>query len=479
MPILLKNHIGKGHKIFVTTNLTEKVSGDGTLQFEILENINTYDIITSISKMWTVTKVSGDNDLNEYRIVMLDRSTKGNKQVVNVTARQKEIDDLMNYRHYENYTGSFTAATYFESIFRGTGYKYKLTTKPSSSRWENAGDGDTAFEMFQKGLDRYGLEYSYDAKTKTFTLTPFYENKTEYYISTEINANNLKLEEDGSEMYTYIRGYGGFEEGEDFREGAIQIEFTHPMADVVGKRQAPPVIDGRITNITTMKKKLETIIEASFKTSLSLDFIALREKFPKATPRIGDVVPVKSTIMDIQEGARIIEVNTKRDPYNEIMKQDIVLGDASRAERYFKSVNQAANLASGLGGGNTGVKTIRTISTDVAKSSNVSKEVARSTQSVSYTDEGIKTSGNGSTLVFGNGVINGVDDKNSATEIVNSNGINPMALPKASKSSNGVITPEEKLKLNQIDEGKITLTGNDGKQYALQVINGALKVAVI
>ena len=48
---------------------------------------------------------------------------------------------------------------------------------------------------------------------------------------------------------------------------------------------------------------------------------------------------------------RIVEVKTKRDINNEIVKQEVVLGEYKRYDRYMNRVNVAANAIGGLGGG--------------------------------------------------------------------------------------------------------------------------------
>lgn len=419
MPIMLKNLIGKGYPVYTGTSLNEKISADGALTFDIVENNNTKDIITSITNMWTVTNIGGYKDNKVYKIIMLDRQARGDKNYVSVTAIQKEIHDLKFSRVYENVTGSLTPFNYFTSVFRNSGYKFKLTTKPNSSRWENAGDGDTRLEMLQNGLNRYSLEYTYDEATKTFTFTPYFENKAKYYISSEVNANNIHLEDDANELCTYIRGYGGFDDDEDFREGALQVEYTHPLATQYGKLEAEPVIDGRITKESTMKARLESEINNSFKTSLSLDFIALKKYFPEAVPRLGDVVPVRDDVLDLNEEVRIVEINTQRDANNEIIKQDVTLGDIKRRDRYRRSINQAANFASGLGrnGGMGASKNFKVVTNKV----------------------------------------------NAVTSVVQKTNL----------------TTDEKERVNQISDKSITLTGDDDKKYAISVVGGKLQATLL
>lgn len=496
MPILIKNRVGKGYPVYTSTSITEKLSDEGSLNFDILENENTYDLISAVSKMWTVHYVSGANDKRVFVITIVDRQSRGEKQYVSITARQKEIDDLMIKRIYDNVTGSFTVNNYFKIVFEGSGYKYKIPTHVPSSRWENAGDGDSRYDMFKDGLERYGLEYTYDPETKTFTLEPFVEKNTSYYISSKVNANNLKLEEDASECFTYIRGYGGFEEDESFLQGSIQVEFTHPLAKIIGKREAPPKIDGRITNVETMKREVEAIIAQSLKTSLSLDFVALREEFPNAIPKIGHLVPVRDDIIDINDSVRIIEIKTIRDAHNEIIKQDVVLGDIRRRDRYTKSVNNAATLVNGLGGGNQGVRTINNVTKMIGTTAKAVTNVANSATSLKYDGLGIHGKSGSSVISFmEDGLKSSSDAGATYTTLINGDGFNMEAMPAATTIAKGLMSTEDKTKLDQINDAKFITTdernklknlesnikglviiGENGKKYNLTVdIEGQLK----
>lgn len=496
MPILIKNRVGKGYPIYTSTVLTHKLSDDGSLTFDILENENTYDLISAVGKMWTVHNVEGADDKRVYVITIIDRQSRGEKQYVSITARQKELDDLMVSRIISNVTGSFTVENYFKIVFDGSDYKFKIPVKVPSSRWENAGDGDSRYEMFMNGLNRYGLEYTYDPSNKTFTLLPFVEKTTSYYISSQVNANNLKLEEDASECYTSIRGYGGFDEGEPFTQGSVQIEFIHPLSKVIGKREAPPKINGRITHVDTMKSELEAIINQSLKTSLSLDFIALRKHFPKAVPKIGDLVPVRDDILDIKDSVRIIEIKTVRDAHNKIIKQDVVLGDIRRRDRYTKRVNNAATLASGLGGGSEGVRTIRTVNKRIIAASQAVNDVSNTSASLEFDGLGIHAkSGKYAVSYMQDGIKSSNDGGQKYTTLLTGNGFNMDAMPTATPLQKGLMSTQDKVKLDRLsDESFITseereklaklntnakglvLTGDDGKKYNLSVdTNGQLK----
>ena len=357
MPILLKTLQGVGQSLPVETKLNEKLNEDGSLEIEMVENKATFDAIGAITKMWTITGVAGANDVNEYRIVMLDKTTIGQKEKLTIKARPVELDDLNNLRVYEVYNGSFTGKNYFDLVFRNTGYKYELHAKVSSSKFENLGNHDTNLELFKKGLERYNLEYEYNAKTKTFHLYDIVQRKANYYIKAGVNANNVKVQEDASKCYTYIRGYGGFDGQQTFNEASLQYEYTHPLADLIGKRHAPPVVDGRITKGDTLKKAMELVIQESLKTSVTLDFISLQKHFKEAIPKVGDIVNVIDDLIGLNEYVRIIEITTHRDINNKIIKQDVVLGEFRLQDRYMKAVNSAANY----------VKAIKSNKSDPAK----------------------------------------------------------------------------------------------------------------
>ncbi|HHV6141724.1 TPA: SGNH/GDSL hydrolase family protein [Staphylococcus aureus] len=357
MPILLKSLQGVGHAINVSTKVSKKLNEDSSLDLTIIENASTFDAIGAITKMWTITHVEGEDDFNEYVIVILDKSTIGEKIRLDIKARQKELDDLNNSRIYQEYNESFTGVEFFNTVFKGTGYKYVLHPKLDASKFEGLGKGDTRLEIFKKGLERYHLEYEYDAKTKTFHLYDELSKFANYYIKAGVNADNVKIQEDASKCYTFIKGYGDFDGQQTFAEAGLQIEFTHPLAQLIGKREAPPLVDGRIKKEDSLKKAMELVIKKSVTASISLDFVALREHFPEANPKIGDVVRVVDSAIGYNDLVRIVEITTERDAYNNITKQDVVLGDFTRRNRYNKAVHDAANY----------VKSVKSTKSDPSK----------------------------------------------------------------------------------------------------------------
>ncbi|MGL3831551.1 SGNH/GDSL hydrolase family protein [Staphylococcus aureus] len=402
MPILLKSLQGVGHAINISTKVSKKLNEDSSLDLTIIENASTFDAIGAITKMWTITHVEGEDDFNEYVIVILDKSTIGEKIRLDIKARQKELDDLNNSRIYQEYNESFTGVEFFNTVFKGTGYKYVLHPKVDASKFEGLGKGDTRLEIFKKGLERYHLEYEYDAKTKTFHLYDELSKFANYYIKAGVNADNVKIQEDASKCYTFIKGYGDFDGQQTFAEAGLQIEFTHPLAQLIGKREAPPLVDGRIKKEDSLKKAMELVIKKSVTASISLDFVALREHFPEANPKIGDVVRVVDSAIGYNDLVRIVEITTERDAYNNITKQDVVLGDFTRRNRYNKAVHDAANYVKSVKSTKSDPsKELKALNTKVNASLSINNDILKKTERLNAKVDKVNTK----TVTTANGTI--------------------------------------------------------------------------
>lgn len=479
---------GRAYPLKVSTTLNEKVSEDGTLDFEIIENSYTHDIVGSITKMWTVSEVAGVNDKKVYRIVILDKSSVGEKLKISVKAREREIDDLQNKRIYELFTGSFTTTKFFDLVFKDTNYKYKLTHKVNAKKFENLGDGESKLDIMKKGLESFGLEYTYDETSKMFTFSPSIQNKPKYFFDSKINANAIKIEEDATKCYTYIRGYGDYTGEQTHLEGGLQVEYEHPLSKVIGKREAPPIKNGNITKLDTMKAYLESAIDKSMNVSISLDFISLPQSFKEAVPRIGDVVKLRDDITGIDnEDVRIVEISTKRDPYGKIVKQDVVIGDFRLRERYNRRIHNAANFVGnlagmgglgGLGGAQNFNTNMRNISAQLNAASNATTKLIDSSQALNYDITGISNKGsNGTIALTEEGVVYSKDNNNFDVAI-DGKGINPQAIPTATTSSNGAMSKEDKTKLDSFTNTSFTLTDetNPDKRYKVSINNGQFKI---
>ena len=360
MALILKDLNGNAYPVETVTNHTVRMNSDGMLTFNVIENEQTAHFINDISKMWRVENVTGDAESQVYVIVIAKRKATKHKQYIEVTAKEEQFDYLETHRVYENVTGSRTGVDFLNLIFDGTPYSYTLLEGVYAKEWENAGDGQSRFDMFLNWLKRYGFEFQYEPTSKTFKLGERISRRPAYYISKKLNANDISFEEDATNFYTYAKGYFDYD-GEDNIHAANQIrEYpkgkTSPMIELFGIREAPPVTDGRVTDKELMDDKLEKQVERSLKMSIELDFVTFGHNYPFAQPEIGDEIPVIDETINFNRVLRIQEIKTTRDAHHKVIKQTIVVGDPRRENRYKKAQSGAVSAINDLMAGRTKIK---------------------------------------------------------------------------------------------------------------------------
>lgn len=355
MPILISPPRGRGKPVYTTVEHTSKVSSEPIIEFQLDEDEYNYDVVRSVNRRWSVSKIWGPDDDTEYLVFMIDRQSVGNKQQVSITCRYKPIDIIKRRRIYAPINGSFKPEKFLDIAFKGSGLNYRLTEKLPSSEFENAGEGETVEELIKKAMAHWDLEFDieFDKKTKkyTFVFVPYLQKRANYQIDNEINANALKVEEDSGEMATYIRGYGDYTDEQGMTGAGLIMKFEHPDAKDIGYYHGEPIKDGRIKDEELMKAKLQKAIDDSIKRSISLDFIVLNKHYPNAIPKVADIVKVRHSVLGLNEFVRIVEVKTTLDLNNVIINQEVTLGDYKRYDRYMNRISIAANAIGGLGGG--------------------------------------------------------------------------------------------------------------------------------
>ncbi|MFG0929496.1 phage tail protein [Staphylococcus sp. 231237_7MaSpsaltlick] len=360
MALILKDLDGKAYPVETVTNHTVRMNSDGMLTFNVIENDQTAHFINDISKLWQVENVTGRPDDMVYVVVIANRKAYKDKQVVQITAKEAQFDYLETHRVYENITGSRTGVDFLNYIFDDTPYSYTLLDGVYAKEWENAGDGQSKFEMFLNWLDRYGFEFQYVASSKTFRLGKRISRRPAYYISKKLNANDISFEEDATNFYTYVQGYFDYDGADNLHAANYKLEYpqgkTSPMIELFGIREAPPVTDGRVTDKDLMDDMMRQQVEQSLKMSIELDFVTLGKNYPFAQPEIGDEIPVIDETINFNRLLRIQEIKTTRDAHHKVIKQSIVVGDPKRETRYKQAQSGAISNMNDLLAGRTKIK---------------------------------------------------------------------------------------------------------------------------
>ncbi|HEC2159205.1 TPA: phage tail protein [Staphylococcus delphini] len=440
---------GDAYLLAVETETTHKLNGDITLNFEVVETADNRDFVNRIAKFWTVQNVGGEADLMKFVIKIARRHAVGKKQTLNCIAVAKHISDLKRKRVYDNLSGSFTADRFFNTIFRDTGYNVKIVDKLYASLFENAGDGDTVLNLLQEGLKHYRAEFEYSPHDRTFVITKSVKHKQPYYLKDFVNAMNFQIEEDATEFYTYGKGYGDFKDNADFKKAALKLEYRHPLADVIGVYEAPPVKDGRIKKRDVLYNRVKSLVDDSLKMSISLDFLMLQEDFPEAVPRVGDYIPVGSQVLNLYEHVRIVEVKTKRNAKGKVISQPVILGDYKKHDRYTQSVSNATSYVNRIEKG---------IGKDADKLNNairVSNTMFSFVQQLNMSDTGFSAIDGLNVTAFKakKGIVYSSDGGKIFIDLFKGVGINTDAIPIATEIQNGLMTKEDKIKLDAMTSG--------------------------
>lgn len=340
----------EGNEFFLeaNTDLSNELNGNKSLSFVVHPSDNNKLFIHDIDKLWEVI----DTDNVVYKIIYLNPRGKGKRLTVQIKAVPKSFDDLNIDRVYERIDRHMTAFNCFSLIFDDTDYSFILLDTFSAVQWEGFADGDTRLEMFKKALNRYGAEF--ELLGNQFRIRHMIGRDTQFMYHYKLNASNISKEEDASNYWTHIKGFGdyGIESGEDGEiddEPKLKMEYTSPLAELVGIRHAPPVKDGRITVEDTMMSRLKDVVDNSVKVNVSTTLHDLRNKgYPLARPQLGDRIFLVDDRIRLNTEMRVVSIREIRNVKDELIKVLIDLGTDPMSKRRQSNLNHAANQISDL-----------------------------------------------------------------------------------------------------------------------------------
>src|SRR5699024_9295937 len=133
---------------------------------------------------------------------------------------------------------------------------------------EGFGKGSNRLELFKRLLDRYNYEFIIQGRT--VYMHHRVGNDTNFMYKHKLNASNVSENIDASGMFTYIRGFGDFEEGEEdyFNNAGLKDDYLSPLAEILTKPgqlpdEGPPIVDGRITQLDTLQEAMRKAVEES------------------------------------------------------------------------------------------------------------------------------------------------------------------------------------------------------------------------
>ena len=313
---------------------TSELNGQDDLELRIPQQKNNNLDLLSIDKLWEF-----DYNNITYKAVNVKRQTRGNSFNLNVRAMPLFYWEFSKSIIHENHDGSHTANSAFRTVFDGTGFNFVLVDFSPAVTIEGFGKGANRLELFKRLLDRYNYEFIIQGRT--VYMHHRIGNDTNFMYKYKLNASNVSSTTDASEYFTHIKGFGDFEEGEEdyFNNAKLKREYTHPLADVVGKWEGSPIVDGRVTQTSTLDEAMAQAVEDSLAVTIEGTLHDVRKIYDIAVPVKGDRVWLHDERINLEQEIRLHKIVTTYDEKDNIIACDVTFGSQSIGERHKANIN--------------------------------------------------------------------------------------------------------------------------------------------
>lgn len=227
----------------------------------------------------------------EYVIKEVTERNLGQRTEKSFIAIRKFYSDLIDKYKYETTSGTKSITTLMGFIFDDTVFDYTIVNTFNTVQFDNFGD-DNRLALFSNLLDSYGAEFELNGNNIIIRKEIGLDTDFQFRYNYNIKTINKKAETQN--LTTYIKGFGQpitDSEGNPTGGYVVQGDYLSPNATLYGIREATPVRDDRVTNLTTLQRLMEASIQDVPVISIELDFIDLRAAgFPEAIPNLGDRV---------------------------------------------------------------------------------------------------------------------------------------------------------------------------------------------
>ena len=342
--LVARDYQNNEYPILAKKVVTSELNGNEDLELQIPQQKNNNLDLLSIDKLW-------EFDYNNiiYKAVNIKQQTKGNGFNLNVRAMPLFYWEFSKSIIHENHDGSHTANSAFRTVFDGTDFNFVLVDFSPSVEIEGFGKGSNRLELFKRLLDRYN--YEFEIQGRTVYMKHLIGNDTNYMYKYKLNASNVSSTTDATEYFTHIKGFGNFEEGEEdyFNNAKLKREYTHPLADVVGKWEGPPVVDGRVKDVETLQQSMYMAVEKSLAISIEGTLHDIRKMgYNIAVPQKGDRVWLHDERINLEQEIRLHKIVTTYDEKDNIFDCEVTFGSQSIRDKYKASINSLSKRFSDL-----------------------------------------------------------------------------------------------------------------------------------
>lgn len=291
-------------------------------------------------KMWIILFEG-----KEYRIISSKQTGFGNKYQISVTAVLYILDWLNTSRIYQRIDESLTVTEAFNIVFNDTPFTYSTVESAPSNRFEGIGEGETRLEIFKTFIERYG--YEFNIVGNVVYLQNRLGNDANFEYRYKVNTQDITKEVDASEMWTHAKGYGNYSDDDEntdvIDKAKLKREYTSPLADIIGIREAPPIRDGRVTKQATMDANLKKIVDESVQISFTADIYDMSQQgYNYQHAVIGDRVFLVDERIGLDTEIRVVKISKSVNDLEQILDMEITFGTGNMADAYGSNLSTAA-----------------------------------------------------------------------------------------------------------------------------------------
>lgn len=291
-------------------------------------------------KMWIILFEG-----KEYRIISSKQTGFGNKYQISVTAVLYMLDWLNTSRIYQRIDESLTVTEAFNIVFNDTPFTYSTVESAPSNSFEGIGEGETRLEIFKTFIDRFG--YEFNIVGNVVYLQNRLGNDANFEYRYKVNTQDITKEVDASEMWTHAKGYGNYSDDDEntdvIDKAKLKREYTSPLADIIGIREAPPIRDGRVTKQATMDANLKKIVDESVQISFTADIYDMSQQgYNYQHAVIGDRVFLVDERIGLDTEIRVVKISKSVNDLEQILDMEITFGTGNMADQYGSNLSTAA-----------------------------------------------------------------------------------------------------------------------------------------
>ncbi|HER8490439.1 TPA: phage tail protein [Streptococcus pyogenes] len=303
---------------------TNAVNGERSVSGEIYTNS---DVLNNNDRGWRLRFE------DEYYVVIYAKPVDvGQKTQVSFDAIHQFFWDFSKSSIYEGLgDGSHTIDTYLETVFKGSGYRYKLEVGVNAFRKQSF-NYKSRLDLFNEIIKATGLEFSVSGKVVRLLKNIGTDLST--VVRKNFNMNDLTIEKNIDSFITYQKGFGAWTDPEDHSKGRLEAEYESPLAKEYGRLEGAPLTDERFTVADNLKEALKSNVENSYKISVKIDMEDLmRAGYRCERPVAGDYIMAINETLGFQERIRIVSFTSYYDATGALVKHEVTCNDIGSVKK--------------------------------------------------------------------------------------------------------------------------------------------------